>query len=178
VLFSSALLGLTIVPYSFLTYLDHIPSRNTYLPSVGLAALMGILFVALYDRAAASGTRLRAASVAFLTVILAGNVSYIWLKKEPQYRDRAAPTRELLAILNDVRFNDIGTGPVYVCGFPLHESIGRAAVEGFTRFGSGRVAFLERCDSAQTVNSLEWTPGMETYSQRVASADSEVEDEP
>jgi hypothetical protein len=178
VLFSSALLALTIVPYSFLTYLDHIPSRNTYLPSVGLAALMGILFAALYERAAASGARLRSACVVFLAVILLGNIGYLWLKKEPQFRDRAAPTRELLAILNEAGFEDTGTEPVYVCGFPLHESIGRSAVEGFTRFGSGRVAFLDRCEGTQTFNILEWAPGAETYNQRVASADSELDHQP
>jgi chromate transport protein ChrA len=178
VVFSVAVLALTIVPYSFLTYLDHIPSRNTYLPSVGLAALMGILFAALYARAAAAGLRARIACSAFLAVILVGNVSYLWLKKEPQFRERAAPTRELLAILNEARFEDTETAPVYVCGFPLHESIGRRAVEGFTRFGSGRVAFLERCDATQAVNILEWAPGTETYSQRVASADSEVVHQP
>lgn len=169
VLFFLAIIVLTIVPYSFLTYLDHIPSRNTYLPSVGLAALTGLFFATLYERSTMLRGRMLCAS--FLALVLSANVGYIWLKKEPQFNARAAPTRELIANLNGSKFRDIGSGPIHVCGFPLHVSIGRSAVEEFTRFGTGRIAFLDDCDGSLTVNALDWTPRTDSYARRIVSAD-------
>jgi hypothetical protein len=166
------LVALTIVPYSFLTYLDHIPSRNTYLPSVGLAGLVGILFAALYRQM--ETWRGRTVCFSFLAVVVLGNVGYIRLKKQPQFEERAAPTRELIARLNSPAFRDVGATPIYVCGFPLHVSIGRTAVEGFTRFEAGRIAFLERCEGRMMVNALEWMPESETYVTGIATAESEA----
>jgi len=63
-LFFAAFLVLGIIPYSFLTYLDHVPSRNTYLASVGLAGLIGVLFSSLY--ASSQSGAVRAGFVAIL----------------------------------------------------------------------------------------------------------------
>jgi hypothetical protein len=167
--FFLATIAITVVPYSFLTYLDHIPSRNTYLPSVGLAALAGVFFAALYDRVAT--VHGRAVCVAFLCAVLSANVAYIWVKKEPQFLERAAPTRELIASLNGPEFQDVGNAFIYVCRFPLHVSIGRSAVEEFTRFGAGRVAFLDKCDESLPVNALYWTPDGSTYAKTIAAID-------
>ena len=169
VLFFLAIIALTIVPYSFLTYLDHIPSRNTYLPSVGLAALTGLLFSALYDRSYMR--RGRALCTVFLAAVLFANVAYIWVKKAPQFRERAAPTRELIASLNGPEFQAVGNTPIYVCSFPLHVSIGRSAVEEFTRFGPGRVAFLDTCGESHVVNALEWTQAESIYAKRIAGVE-------
>jgi hypothetical protein len=172
-MFFIALLALTIVPYSFLTYLDHIPSRNSYLPSVGLAALARLLFAALYEGSITR--RSRTSCVALLVAVVCGNVGYIWLKKDPQFKARAAPTRELISSLNGPEFRAIAAGPIHVCGFPLHVSIGRAAVEGFTPFGSGRIAFLETCRESLVVNALDWNSNGESYAKRVSSAQASEE---
>ena len=131
-LFFGALLLLATAPYSFLTYLDHIPSRNTYLPSIGLAGINGILFASLWGGLSSAQSRFRA--VIFLSVILSANVAYIWFRKDSQYVERAAPTRNLLEILNKSDFARNGGLPVNVCGFPLHPWIGDEAVAGFTHF--------------------------------------------
>jgi hypothetical protein len=173
--FFFAIIALTVVQNSFLTYLDHIPSRSTYLPSVGLAALTGLFFAYLYDRSAT--IRGRTLCIAYLVTLLAANVTYIWLKKEPQFRERAAPTTELIASLNSSEFQAIGNEPIYVCGFPLHVSIGHSAVEEFTRFRRGRIAFLDRCDGTLVVNALDWTPDGSAYVKRIISAEAETDSE-
>jgi len=160
-LFFGLLIATTILPYAFLTYLDHIPSRNTYLPSVGLAALIGLAFASVYEESRTF--RGRVCCSALLAAVVLGNVAYIRVKKQPQFEERAAPTRELIANLNSPVFQDIGTAPIHVCGFPLHVSIGRSAVQGFTRFGTGRVAFLESCNSSLHANALKWLPETATY---------------
>lgn len=160
-LFFAALLVLSIVPYSFLTYLDHIPSRNTYFPSVGLAGINGILLAAVYG--GLPSVRFKRLSVLFLSVIVAANIAYIWLKKDPQYVERAEPTRKLIEILNspDIAWNN--HPPIYVCGFLLHPWIGSEAVAGFTRFNSKEVVFSETCDGVGDSTVLRWDQGNRTY---------------
>jgi len=174
VCFFLATIALTIVPYSFLTYLDHIPSRSTYLPSVGLAALAGLVFADLYNRSLTPHGR--ALCIVYLVAVLTANVTYIWLKKEPQFRARSAPTRELIANLNNPEFQAIGDEPIHVCGFPLHVSIGQSAVAEFTRFGSGRIAFLDHCEERLTANALVWRSDG-TYAKRIVSVEAETTSE-
>jgi hypothetical protein len=171
VLFFLGLIALTIVPSSFLTYLDHVPSRHSYLPSVGLAALIGIFFAALYERSRRLGSRV--ATVSLLGVVLAGNIGYIWLKKEQQFQSRAAPTRELVNILNRRDLQHSGTFPILVCGFPLHLSIARSAAEEFTPFSTGQIAFRDRCGDPAEATTLEWDSSSQTYTISVPSAFSE-----
>lgn len=156
--FFLVMLALSIIPYSFLTYLDHLPSRNTYLPSVAVAALVGILFVAVLEMAR---DRARPVLVGFFTVIVLANSLYIWIKKEPQFRERAAPTRELIAILNEQP--PLRDEPVYVCRFPLHVWIGQTAVEGFTQLRPGRVVFEEECRHSGAARVLRWDAVSQTY---------------
>ncbi len=164
VLFFGALALLAIVPYSFLTYLNHIPSRNSYFPSVGLAGMNGILFAAVYG--AFPSIRARRLSVLFLSVIVAANIAYVWLKKDPQYVERAAPTRALIEILNTPDLRRSNQPPFNVCGFPLHPWIGSEAVAGFTQFNSKEVLFSGSCDPAQSGTTLLWDQESGTYAIR------------
>lgn len=161
VVFFVALLVLAIAPYSFLTYLDHIPSRHSYLPSVGLAGLVGILFAALYDRMAS--VRSKCICILSLSLIVTANVAYIWLKKEPQYRERAAPTRELIAILNGQEIRDTSRFPIYVSGFPLHPSVFSETVARFTPFNTNDVVFLDNWNNPADAAILRWDPASGRY---------------
>jgi hypothetical protein len=149
-----ALVFLAIPPYSFLTYLDHIPSRNTYLPSIGLAGINGILFAAAYRKLASARARVLATS--FLCAVVAGNVAYIWLKKDPQYVERASPTRALIEVLNASNVRKTEQLPIVVCGFPLHPWIGQEAVVGFTQLRKEDVVFSENCDERESNPRLAW----------------------
>ncbi len=163
VLFFAALLVFAVVPTSFLTYADQISSRHTYLPSVGLAGLNGIFFAALYRQR--TSARFRAACMSFLLVVVAGNVSYIWLKKEPQFRERSAPTRELISVLNGLDF-DSRPIPVHVCGFPLHSWIGETTVVNFTKFDRADVIFSATCSGVRQGTELRWDEDHGRYIER------------
>jgi hypothetical protein len=157
--------AVSIIPYSFLTYLDHIPSRNTYLPSVGVAGLVGIFF-ALFTETARRARK--SAVMAMFAAILVANGVYIWVKKEPQFRERAAPTRELLAALKESPPSD-ASEMIYVCGFPLHEWIGQTAVEGFTQWKASQVVFQQECKDSVAGQLLQWDAAEENYN-RIGTA--------
>ena len=144
--FFAAILLLSIAPYTFLTYLDHLPSRNTYFPSIGLAGLVGILFASLYSRIGSQGRRTLALSA--FSLLVAANMAYVWMKKEPQYRERAAPTRELIETLNA---QDIQKLPIHVCNFPLDSWTFTEAVTRFTRYKTGEVILDPSCDATAAV---------------------------
>jgi hypothetical protein len=178
--FFAALLAFAIVPYSFLTYQDHLPSRHTYFPSVGLAGLIGIFFAAVYDRL--RFVQSKRAWFAVLIILVIGNGGYIWLKKEPQYRERAAPTRELVQILNAIDARDTRL-PVYVCGFPLMEPWWFGdAVSRFTPLQRADVVLLNPCVHGDQAMVLAWDPNDVGYSksfdqtrQQTAVSDTAVE---
>lgn len=152
-----ALLILAIMPYSFLTYLNHIPSRNTYLPSIGLAGLIGIVFASLHGRMRTEGTRMLV--VVSLVALVTANVTYIWLKKEPQYRERAAPTRELIETLNAQKFSLL---PIQVCQFPLDPWTFSEAVKRFTPFQTEDVILATACNT-EGVSVLRWEQSTNKY---------------
>ena len=101
-----------LIPYIFLTYSTQIPSRQTYLASVGLAMLAG-LAISVLDRRA----------VVFLaTAMLVHNVGYLWVKKRSQFLERAAPTEQLIALARHT------SGPIWVQCFPRIPWIAEEAV--------------------------------------------------
>lgn len=153
--FFTGLLVLAIAPYCFLTYQDHLPSRHTYFPSVGLAGLIGILFAAVHERLTSSLSK--RLCVAVLLALVIGNGGYIWLKKEPQYRERAAPTRELIRILNGIDVTGTKNLPIYICGFPLMRPwwFGEM-VSRFTPLTPDAVVLLDNCVYPEGSAVLIW----------------------
>jgi hypothetical protein len=160
-------LFLAIAPYCFLTYLDHLPSRHTYFPSMGLAGLIGILFAHIHERMT---TRpLRQLAVAGLLLIITGNIGYIWFKKDSQYRERAAPTRELIATLNGNFFADEQHLPVGVCNFPLHPEVFKTAIARFTPLTLQNVDLRSKCTPADRKTLLIWDGSQYSLSRDVAA---------
>ena len=83
---------LGLLPNCFLTYMRQVPSRHTYLASVGLALWMG---TAAYRLTVENCRKMLATLVA---VALVCNVEIIWVKKMSQFRERAEPSELLLKI--------------------------------------------------------------------------------
>jgi hypothetical protein len=161
-IFFAALLLMAIVPYSFLTYQDHLPSRHTYFPSVGLAAVIGILFGAIYQ--GASSVRLKHAGAAALLCLLIGNTAYIWLKKEPQYRERAAPTRELFNTLNSNATLRAQGGSIQVCGFPMESPWWfNDAISRFTSISPDDIILRQDCADPSVAPALSWDSASARY---------------
>ncbi len=110
--------GIGLAPYCFLTYSTQIPSRQTYLASVGLALLFG-LAVAHLETVPAIGRKL---VLAVVVVALGANIGVVWLRKRRQFLDRAAPTQELIRVAR------LYGGPIFVQCFPRNHWIAEAAV--------------------------------------------------
>jgi hypothetical protein len=110
---------LGLVPYSFLTYMNRVPSRQTYLASVGLSLLVGAAMVCVWERL---GGKL---VLAIAAIILMVNVTVLWRKKAEQYRTRSLPTDMLI---NAVRHAD---GPIHIRCYPYIPLVAESAAREF-----------------------------------------------
>ena len=109
----------TLLPYSFLSYMPHVPSRHVYFASAGLAFLVAGAMVKLWERVPNG----RWAAVAMAGIIVVHNCAYLWIKKYPQYERRAAPTEKLLTFSEGVR------GPLTLKCFPYSMEIATLALQ-------------------------------------------------
>ena len=108
-----AWMGIALTPYSFLTYSTQIPSRQTYLASVGLVFLFGLAVEQLPRKRLA---------VAVLLVLVIHNCGYLWTRKRRQFVERAAPTEQL------IRLAKTTNRPIWVRCFPRVNYIAEEAV--------------------------------------------------
>ncbi|HLW75816.1 MAG TPA: hypothetical protein VKS01_02505 [Bryobacteraceae bacterium] len=106
-------IGLALAPYSFLTYMHRIPSRQTYLASIGLSIIVGLALNAIPDRRAL-------AIVCGLMIV--HNVGYLWTKKRGQFLERAQPIEQLLD------FATVHPGKIYMQCFPRQRLSAEAAL--------------------------------------------------
>jgi hypothetical protein len=112
---AAAWIGLALAPYSFLTYMHRVPSRQVYLASLGAAWIAATGFEALRAR--------RRSTALALAVIAAGvNIGYIWTKKRAQFRERAAPTEAVIALARKA------PGAIYMRCYPDARIVAEAAV--------------------------------------------------
>ena len=114
-LVGAAWMAVTLTPFIFLTYMDRVPSRHTYLPSVGLSLLVGAGFIS------AAGwlerRRRRQWAVALGCLVVLHNVAYVWLVKHPQFERRALPTETLIEFARKTR------QPFAVVQFPFSRNV-------------------------------------------------------
>ena len=106
-------IAIALLPYSFLTYSTAIPSRQTYLATVGLSVIFG-LALDTFSR--------REAVAAAVALMLAHNIGYLWVKNERQFWPRAEPTERLIRLAREVE------GPIWVQCFPRTDWIAKEAV--------------------------------------------------
>jgi hypothetical protein len=104
-----AWIWIALLPYSFITYMNRVPSRHTYFASAGLALLVATGFLAVAGR-----FRLpRWAAGAIVAAVILANSAYVWTWKHRQFMERAAP---IAAVAQAARNT---TGPIYVHCFPF-----------------------------------------------------------
>lgn len=115
-----AWVAITLLPYSFLLYMPRVPSRHTYFASAGLALVVAAGFLLFHERFQGSRPW---APLALSALILLHNCGYLWIRKQPQFLERAAPTEALLHFAGKVK------GPVYVHYFPYGFEVAQHAVE-------------------------------------------------
>ncbi len=85
-----ACVAVPMVPYMFIAYQDSLPSRQLYLCSAVLMTIFALLLRPL-ERSALPQL--------FVIVFAAFNIGYLWMRKDTQFEDRAAPTTQLIAVL-------------------------------------------------------------------------------
>ena len=111
-------IGVALIPYSFLTYSTAIPSRQTYLASFGLALLVGYALADFAQFANYPKTSL----ALVVSAMLIHNIGYLWIKKQAQFAERAAPTEQLLSLVRRTK------GPVKIQCFPQPPIVADEAV--------------------------------------------------
>jgi hypothetical protein len=177
-LFFSVFVPLSVLPFSFLTYSNYIPSRNMYFPSIGVSALIGILFAILYGQSGSAAAR--RACVFLLIGSLGWNVYNICLKHAPEYARRAAPTTQLIEVLRGLETEAQAQElPAFrVCQFPLHPSIGVEVVRFFTNLKPDNVVFSNNdCDATKGI-VLRWDKKSERYTTQLLSFNQSQPDVP
>jgi hypothetical protein len=110
----------TLLPYSFLTYMNHVPSRHTYLAGLGLAWLLALAALAIWDH-----WIIRAPLVPALTatIFVGINCGYLWMRKNPQYARRAKPTQDFIMYARESR------GAIRVKCFPYTHAVAVRAAQ-------------------------------------------------
>ncbi|MBM3754829.1 MAG: hypothetical protein FJW38_12725 [Acidobacteria bacterium] len=121
-------MAIALLPYSFLTYQDAVPSRHTYLASVGRVVLVALAFEALPKRRTAA-----LAAAAFSMY----QIGYLWFYKYPQYVERAEPTERLIAAAEKHR------GPMKLDCFPYTREVAELTL----RIRTAGAAWLEEEDA-------------------------------
>lgn len=111
---------IALLPYSFLTYMPRVPSRHTYLASVGLAWLVAAAFLAL---AAAPTLRRRLGLVTALAgLALLHEGGYVLTVQHARYVQRAAPTELLFKAVGE------NSGAVRASCFPYSSYVAEYAL--------------------------------------------------
>lgn len=109
-----------LMPFCFLTYMDHVPSRHVYGASIGLAWIVGMAFACLADR---WGEKHRGWVWALAAIIVIHNAGYLWTKKRVQFLERAASTEALVRLARQAK------GPVRIERFPYLPIVASSALE-------------------------------------------------
>jgi len=136
---------LSFLPYSFLTYMHRIPSRQTYLASLGLAWIVAAGFWALQSRLRLYRSAVVAGVVA---LVLASNVGYLWTRKRQQFAERAAPVEALVAL---ARKTD---GPIYMRSYPDPQMVYESALR--MRLRKLVLLIWDPASRSQAVTEFNW----------------------
>jgi hypothetical protein len=113
-----AWMGVTLLPYSFLTYQSAAPSRHTYLAAVGLAFLLAAAWHTLRDRF----PHRRPWLAVLATLFVLHQTTYVWAYKHHQFVERAKPTEQLLAVAKTHQ------GPIQLRCFPFPRQLAELAL--------------------------------------------------
>src|SRR5439155_341016 len=89
-----------ILPYSFLTYSPYIPSRQLYMSSMVVVSVLSYLI---------RECRQPRIQLALVIAFIAYNISYMWIRNDPEFESRAAPANH---------WNAVGFDAVDVAGRP------------------------------------------------------------
>ena len=141
---------LPMLPYMFITYQNALLSRQLYLASAVLMTAFALLLSRL------RGTPLLSL---FMVVFIGFNVGYLWVRKDGQFEDRAAPTTQLVAALRART-----PQPVLVLDFAYpYPAIAQAAALAVPGWTPELIHVDESSTQCQGCLTLRWNPRNRTY---------------
>lgn len=140
---------LALLPYVFLTYQDHVPSRHEYLASIGMVWVLALLLCRL------DSLRLQHA---YLAAFLVVNIGYIWLRKDAQFEERAAPTEQLLKHLRSSPPERL-----LLDNFPMNPWIAKMTTRLVPGWTPEMILVNEPREFCPGCRHARWNPATETY---------------
>ncbi len=146
---ASAWAVVALLPYVFLTYQDHVPSRHEYLASFGVAAGLASLGRDMWTRRA---------GIALLIGFVLSNAGYVWFAKDPQFERRAAPTEKLLSVLEAQP-----PGPLRIESFPLNPWIAKLTAPAVPGWRPTHLHVAPLDPDCAPCPLIRWDPESETY---------------
>ena len=141
---------LALGPYIFLTYQNHVPSRNQYIACMGTAWLLALLV----DRLPGGPIK-----CAFVAVFLVANMAYLWFVKDAQYEERAAPTSQLV---RELRLHS--PDRVLILNFPLNPWIAKDTALHVPGWRPELIMANEPPEACSTCWTLSWDARSQRYS--------------
>jgi hypothetical protein len=144
-----AWMTIALLPFVFLVYQNHVPSRHEYLPSMGLAWALSTLL------AEVTLSRVR---LGLILAFAAVNIGYLWLVKDPQFVRRAAPTTRMLEHLRAH-----SPGPLLVLDFPLNPWMARMTARMVPGWRADMIQVDELPETCAGSLVLKWNPAIENF---------------
>lgn len=131
-----------LLPYVFLTYMDHVPSRHEHLASMGVAAALALLLRWIEKPRFTQF---------FLIFFVLMNAGYILFKKDAQFEERAAPTARLVQELRVVSPSNL-----LLVDFPLYPGIAKSTARTVPGWEPELIAVNTPLLSCTTCLKLRW----------------------
>ncbi len=135
----------TLLPYSFLTYMPQVPSRHTYLASVGSCLIIAAALLACHR--ISQQRRWPWLAPALSAALVIHQCGYLWLRKSTQYANRAEPTEQV------IRMGAQSARPIHAKCFPYSPSVADAAL---LLTSPHRPVFLIGTDAAKHAESIDF----------------------
>ncbi len=140
---------ISLLPYVFLTYQPHVPSRHLYLAAMGVCLGIGELM---------RNTPAPTARRVFLAAFVAVNVGYVWIPKDRQFEARAAVTGQLLRELERRP-----PGRLLILDFPYNPWVAKTAALHAPGWGPELILVNEPRESCPDCVRLRWDPNGQRY---------------
>jgi len=147
---AAAVLVVVLLPYVFVTYTNALPSRHVYMAAIGMMGFMAWVIVRTTHR------RFRQA---FVLVFILFNIGYLWMRKDAQYEERAAPTTALLEILET-----LPPTPIMIVDFAYPYPVIAKAVSQFRQGWTPDLIRIEGADpTCESCIHFRWNPDLQNY---------------
>jgi hypothetical protein len=143
--------AIALLPYIFLTYQNHVTSRQEYVASMGIAWSLALLVQRL-DRMWLQR--------AFLVAFSLANIGYIWIK-DRQFEQRAAPTNQLIAELKKLPPQNLA-----ILDFPANPWIAKNIIRMVPGWQPDHIHLNPSPAECPSCLVLQWDPKRERYEER------------